>query len=47
MKLKPSTKTNKFRNPIKFTTIGSLRNSEDSYRKKWLAKVEKLGKMDL
>lgn len=29
---------------VKFTTIGSLRLSKDSYREKWLQKVEQLGK---
>ena len=29
---------------VKFTTIGSLRLSKDNYRKKWLDKIEKLGK---
>ena len=28
---------------VKFTTIGSLRLSKESYRKKWLQKVEKMG----
>lgn len=28
---------------VKFTTIGSLRLSKDSYREKWLERVEKLG----
>ncbi|PWG06867.1 NAD(P)H-dependent oxidoreductase [Polaribacter aquimarinus] len=32
---------------VKFTTIGSLRLSKDSYRKNWLLKVEKLGKLNL
>lgn len=32
---------------VKFTTIGSLRLSKDSYRKKWLQKIEKLGKLNL
>ena len=29
--------------PVRFTTIGSLRLSKISYRKKWLDKVEQLG----
>lgn len=29
--------------PVKFTTIGALRLSKDSYREKWLEKVEQLG----
>ena len=29
--------------PVKFTTVGSLRLSKDSYREKWLQKIEKLG----
>ncbi|WP_299058673.1 NAD(P)H-dependent oxidoreductase [uncultured Polaribacter sp.] len=32
--------------PVKFTTIGSLRLSKDSYREKWLEKVKKLGKQN-
>jgi putative NADPH-quinone reductase len=32
---------------VKFTTVGSLRLSKDSYRKKWLQKIEKLGKQKL
>lgn len=32
---------------VKFTTIGSLRLSKDSYRKNWLFKIEKLGKLNL
>ncbi len=32
---------------VKFTTIGSLRLSKDSYRKKWLLKTEKLGERNL
>ena len=28
---------------VKFTTIGPLRLSKESYRKKWLEKIEKLG----
>ncbi|QOD60369.1 NAD(P)H-dependent oxidoreductase [Polaribacter haliotis] len=32
--------------PVKFTTIGSLRNSKDSYRENWLYKIEKLGKLN-
>ncbi|WP_298782244.1 NAD(P)H-dependent oxidoreductase [uncultured Polaribacter sp.] len=31
---------------VKFTTIGSLRLSTDSYRKNWLNKVEKLGELN-
>ena len=31
---------------VKFTTIGSLRLSKESYRKKWLQKVEKLGTLN-
>ncbi|RCS26500.1 flavodoxin family protein [Polaribacter sp. WD7] len=30
---------------VKFTTVGSLRLSTDTYRKKWLDKVQKLGSM--
>ncbi len=33
--------------PVKFTTIGSLRLSKESYRKKWLEKVESLGRLNL
>ena len=32
--------------PVKFTTIGSLRLSKNSYREKWLQKVEKLGQQN-
>jgi hypothetical protein len=28
---------------VKITSIGPLRLSKDAYRKKWLAKVERLG----
>lgn len=31
---------------VKVTTIGPIRMSEEKFRKKWLKKVEKLGKMD-
>ena len=31
---------------VKFTTVGSLRLSKDTYRKKWLEKVERLGKLN-
>ena len=33
--------------PVKFTTIGSLRLSKNSYREKWLQKIEKLGHQNL
>ncbi|QNM85533.1 NAD(P)H-dependent oxidoreductase [Polaribacter pectinis] len=32
--------------PVKFTTIGSLRNSKESYREKWLNKIEKMGELN-
>lgn len=32
--------------PVKVTTIGSLRLSEDRYRHKWLTKIEKLGQQN-
>jgi putative NADPH-quinone reductase len=31
---------------VKFTTIGSLRLSKDSYREKWLQKIEQLGTLN-
>lgn len=31
---------------VKFTTIGPLRLSTDTFRKKWLSKVEKLGRLN-
>jgi NAD(P)H dehydrogenase (quinone) len=30
--------------PVKITNIGPIRNSKDSFRQNWLAKIEKLGK---
>jgi putative NADPH-quinone reductase len=30
-------------NPVKVTTIGPIRLSKDSYRQRWLSKIEKLG----
>jgi putative NADPH-quinone reductase len=30
-------------NPVKITTIGPIRLSKDSYRQRWLTKIEKLG----
>ncbi len=30
--------------PVRTTTIGPIRNSKDSYRQKWLHKIEQLGK---
>lgn len=29
--------------PVKMTTIGPIRLSDETYRKKWLKKIEKLG----
>ncbi|GIV33846.1 MAG: hypothetical protein KatS3mg031_1381 [Chitinophagales bacterium] len=34
-------------NPVRVTTIGSIRLSQERYRQNWLNKIERLGKQNI